>query len=138
MSGEQTRASLGELSPGVAVPSRRTKKGGTQTQGINLLPLVLKWLRVAGILLAIWLVGYFGFNLTWVLVAELGYVGYAVYRGKKKAVASRAISMEEDEPVLARVDELPAWVIGRLFCPKLIGLQTVGCVSIQQTNRALH
>lgn len=115
LSGEQTRVAQGELSPGVAVPSRKSKKGATQTQGINLLPLVVKWVRVAGFLFAIWLVGFFGFNLTWVLIAVLGYVVYAVYRGRKKAIASRSISMEEDEPVLARVDELPAWVIGRLF-----------------------
>lgn len=111
VSGEQTRLAQGELSPGVAAPSKRTKKGGTQTQGINLLRLVLNWLRVAGFLLAIWLVGYFGFNLTWVLLGVLGYVGYAVYRGAKTALASQSISLEEDEPVLARVEELPAWVI---------------------------
>lgn len=118
-----SKAVFGSSSSSRTDPLRQSKKRaskgvggrpGTRSQGIHLVPLVVKWVRVAGILLAVWMVGYLRFSVSWILIAVLGYVVYAaVYRRKRKAKRTTAPSTVDDgneETVLARVEELPAWV----------------------------
>lgn len=84
----------------------------TQAQGVQLLGLALKSIKVAALLLAVWLIGYLGFSVTWVLIALICYVVGEEYKKTKEAKRAYVKQAVEDEQgaILARVDELPAWV----------------------------
>ena len=99
------------LAPG-AVPKERKSKQRTQAQGIQLLPLLIRSLKISGMLLLVWIVGYLGFSVTWVIIGLVFYVVADEYRKVKKsktAYAKQAV-VNEQEAILARVDELPSWV----------------------------
>ena len=100
-------ASLASLSSSTLKPLRRTR-----TQGVHLLPLLLSAVQVGGALFVVWLVGYWGFSLTWVLVGLLVYVGRDEYAKSKKGTKEFAqqANVDERQAILARVDELPSWV----------------------------
>jgi len=113
MSSVDSPSSDGILLAGTeSTKAKLEKPKKTQSQGIQLLPLVLKSIRSGGILLAVWLVGYTRFNLSWVLVAVLVYVGgkeYLKFRERKKALESGTV-IDDEEVTMARADELPSWV----------------------------
>jgi len=92
--------------------SASAKPARTQAQGVQLLSLALKSVKVAALLLAVWLIGYFGFSVTWVLIALICYVVGEEYRKAKAAKKGYAKEAAQDEQkaILVRVDELPAWV----------------------------
>lgn len=88
------------------------KPSRTQTQGVQLLSLGLKSAKVAAMLLVVWLIGYVGLSVTWVLIALVCYVvgnEYSRNRETKRAYAKQAV-IDEQKAILARVDELPSWV----------------------------
>ena len=84
----------------------------SETQGVQLLPLVTKYFKSAGLLLLVWSLGYFRFSSTWVLIGMFFYVANEEYRkvkNAKKAFAQQAVRNEK-QAILARTDELPSWV----------------------------
>jgi len=94
--------------PPVTVLKQPPKR--TQTQGTQLLPLLIKSVNVGGLLLAVWVVGYHEFSVTWVLVPLFGYVAYTEYKKSKATKTARKLMADEPQAILARVDELPSWV----------------------------
>ena len=85
----------------------------TQAQGVQLLPLLMKYFRFAGLLLLVWVVGYFGFSATWVMIGLFFFVANEEYRKRKeakRAFAQDTQTTTEKTAILARVDELPSWV----------------------------
>ena len=76
-------------------------------QGVRLKYLLMKSAASAGMILGVWLVGYFRYNVTWVLVPSIVYVGVVEYRKWRKSAAG---VQEDEQSLLGRVEELPSWV----------------------------
>ena len=76
-------------------------------QGVQLKHLLIKSAASAGMLLGVWLVGYFRFNVTWVIIPSFVYVGVVEYRKSRKLAAG---VQSEEQSLLGRVEELPSWV----------------------------
>lgn len=84
----------------------------TNYAGVQLLPLLIRYFKFVGVLLLIWLLGYFGFSTAWVMIGLFVYMSnneYKKIKDAKKAFNRHAV-LNEKEAILARVDELPAWV----------------------------
>ena len=83
-----------------------------QAQGLQLFPLLIKHYKTALVLLLIYFIGYIGLSPTWIVI---GYFVYAVnsefqkVKAAKRTYCSEA-AIDEKAAILARVDELPAWV----------------------------
>jgi hypothetical protein len=90
----------------VTAPAKRRVQ---QAQGVRLIPLLFKSARAAGLLLAVWLVGYKHWNVSWVLASSLLYVAVTEFT-KNRPITSRGASPPAAADTLARVDELPSWV----------------------------
>jgi len=85
-------------------------KGGEKRireQGVRLKYLLMKSAMSAGMLLGVWLVGYFQYSVTWVLVPSFVYVGIVEFRKSRKASAG---VQDDEQSLLGRVEELPSWV----------------------------
>ncbi|ELU02460.1 hypothetical protein CAPTEDRAFT_201276 [Capitella teleta] len=98
--------------PPTKPPNQQINGAGSQTQGVQLLPLITKYFKTAGVLLLAWSAGYFRFSSTWVLIGMFFYVINEEYRkvkSSKRAFAQQAI-LNEKQAILARVDELPSWM----------------------------
>ena len=91
------------------------KTSGQQTQGLQLLPLLTRHYKTALLLLLVWFMGYFGFSTTWVLIGFFFHVINKEYQKVKKAkrAFAEAAVIDEKAAILARVEELPAWVSDR-------------------------
>lgn len=84
----------------------------TLSQGIQLLPLLIKYFKSVGFLLGVWVLGYFRFSSTWVMIALLCHMLNEEYRkikDSKKRFTQDAVKNEK-EAILARCEELPSWV----------------------------
>lgn len=81
-------------------------------QGIQLLPLLIKYFKFCGVLVAIWLLGYFGFSTAWIMIGLFMYMSNEEYKKVKEAKKgfTRQAVLNEKSAILARVEELPAWV----------------------------
>lgn len=121
------------LSPAVApAPGGTARPSRTQAQGVQLLSLGLRSAKVAALLVTVWLIGYLRLSVTWALLVVIGYVvGEELTKNRlgKKRYAGQA-EHDEQTAVLARVDELPSWVIDYL-CNVKIGLLVVSVVPWQ-------
>ena len=85
----------------------------TREQGTRLIPIIRKTVRIAVPILVVWTAGWWQFNVSWVVVGSLVYAAGWEYRRIKrikKALSIENLTEEEQEAMLARVDELPAWV----------------------------
>ena len=76
-------------------------------QGVRLKYLLIKSAASAGVLLGVWLVGYFRFNVTWVIIPSFVYIGVMEYRKSRKLAAG---GQDDEQSLLGRVEELPSWV----------------------------
>jgi len=76
-------------------------------QGVKLQQLVMRSAASAGMLLGVWLVGYFQYNVTWVIVPSFVYVGVMEYRKSRKLAAGK---QDSELSFAGRVEELPSWV----------------------------
>jgi len=81
-------------------------------QGVRLKHLLVKSAVSAGMLLGVWLVGYFRYNVTWVVVPSFVYVGVVEYRKSRKVAAG---AQEDEQTILGRIEELPSWVCVAVF-----------------------
>ena len=94
-------------------PDQGVGRAQTQTQGVQLMSLMMKYFKTAGFLLSVWTLGYFRFSSSWILLALFFYIGNEEFRkGKdaKRSFSRDAAVRTEQRAILARVDELPAWV----------------------------
>lgn len=81
----------------------KMKKRG---HGIQMLPLIIKSATTAGLLFAVWGVGWFKFGVSWVIGASAIYFAGRTYQ---KSLLEKE-EEEEEKDTLASVDELPTWV----------------------------
>ena len=100
----------GASNPGGGGGKETQKK--TLDQGVQLLPLLIKYFKSVGFLLGVWVLGYFRFSSTWVMVGLLAYMLNEEYRkikDSKRKFAAEAVKNEK-AAILARCEELPSWV----------------------------
>jgi len=78
-----------------------------RAQGVRLKYLLMKSAVSAGLLVGVWLVGYYRFSVSWVIVPSLVCVGVVEYRKSRKLAAG---ARDSEQSLLGGVDELPTWV----------------------------
>jgi len=98
-----------EMSAAVEKSSENAKETmkRIREQGVRLKYLLMRSAASAGMILGVWLVGYFRYNVTWVLVPSIVYVGVVEYRKWRKSATG---AHEDEQSLLGRVEELPSWV----------------------------
>jgi len=98
-------AAVGQSSENALSPKGAMKR--IREQGVRLKYLLIKSAASAGVLLGVWLVGYFRFNVTWVIIPSFVYIGVMEYRKSRKLAAG---GQDDEQSLLGRVEELPSWV----------------------------
>lgn len=91
---------------------RKSKTAAVKVDETQLLHLVTKYFKLAGVTLAIWFLGWTRFSPSWLLL------GLVLYMWKERHVKKRHQRMRmqqqmcdnEKEVILATVDDLPSWV----------------------------
>src|SRR6218665_1899528 len=84
------------------------------SETVELLPIMIKAFKMAGIAVAVWVWGYLGFSVAWIFVALFFHVASVECRKSKeskKAYAMQAV-LNEREAILSRVDDHSSWVSG--------------------------
>lgn len=119
MSGEEGRSAR----PGL-VRSQSSRDGATSTSATTekpkrrnlddtlVLSLVQQYFKMAAIVFVIWIVGYLGFSVSWLMLALVIYMWrekYAKIKDEQIEIAQHA-SRDEKSSILARVEDLPSWV----------------------------
>lgn len=96
----------------------QSPSGSVLTEGpsdsVELLPIMIKVFKMAGIAVAVWVWGYLGFSVAWIFVALFFHVASEEcrkYKESKKAYALQAV-LNEREAILSRVDDHSSWVSG--------------------------
>ena len=81
-------------------------------QGIQLLPLLIRYFKMTAALIGVWMFGYFGFSTAWVMIGLFAYMSNQEYKKVKEAQKgfTRQAVLDEKSAILARCEELPAWV----------------------------
>jgi len=92
---------------GISLSSSIGAEKRTREQGVRLKYLLMKSAVSAGLLVGVWLVGYYRFSVTWVIVPSLVGVGVVEYRKPRKLAAGER---DSEQSLLGRVEELPSWV----------------------------
>ena len=89
-------------------------------QGVRLKHLLIKSGASAGMVLGAWLVGYFQYSVTWVLVPSFVYIGIVEYRKWRKSAAG---VQDDEQSLLGRVEELPSWV--SIYVERFVNLRSL-------------
>ncbi|CAF2252498.1 unnamed protein product [Rotaria magnacalcarata] len=88
-----------------------TRIGLGSTEG-DLIVLTKKYLEIVGLVFFVWLLGYFHFSVSWILLAVFIYL----FRQRQRAQSKQRhkmlneINKNEEQYIKARLDELPSWV----------------------------
>ncbi|CAF1149216.1 unnamed protein product [Adineta steineri] len=89
----------------------QTKVGLGSMEG-DLITMMKKYLEVVGLVFFVWLLGYFHFSVSWILLAVFIYL----FRQRQRAQFKlrhhmlSEINKNEEQYIKARLDELPSWV----------------------------
>ena len=93
-------------------PNKKGKDRKAVVEDTLLLNAVQRYFKLAGVVGAVWLVGYTRFSVSWLLLALVLYV-WKERTGKAKQHKTRIaqeIAKDEKSVILARVEDLPSWV----------------------------
>ena len=74
--------------------------------------VVLRYFKLAGVAVGVWLSGYLNFSPSWLLVGLVLYV-WKERQGKRKKLQieiRQDTARDEQKAILARVEDLPSWV----------------------------
>ncbi|XP_021349664.1 extended synaptotagmin-2-like isoform X3 [Mizuhopecten yessoensis] len=85
------------------------KKAADETQ---LLPVILRYFKLAGVALTVYGFGYTQFSPSWILIGLVAYVWKEKYtqRRQQQIKTQQLIAKDEASTILARVEDLPSWV----------------------------
>jgi hypothetical protein len=92
-----------------AAPKSPRKARIEETQLVN---VVLKYFKFAGVAVGVWLSGYLNFSPSWLLIGLILYV-WKERQGQRKKLQieiRQDIARDEQSAILARVEDLPSWV----------------------------
>ncbi|XP_060068072.1 extended synaptotagmin-2-like isoform X3 [Ylistrum balloti] len=87
----------------------KKKAAGDETR---LLPIILRYFKLAGVALAVYGFGYTQFSPSWILLGLLAYVWKEKITQRKhlQIKIQQQIAKDEESTILARVEDLPSWV----------------------------
>ncbi|XP_078660871.1 extended synaptotagmin-2-like isoform X8 [Branchiostoma floridae x Branchiostoma belcheri] len=78
----------------------------------DLLVLIKKYAMTLGLLVVVWLVGYWAFSVSWIMLGLFVWMAREKRQRAKefKIKTARKAAQNEQETVLARLEDLPSWV----------------------------
>ena len=78
----------------------------------DLLFMLRKYLEIVGLVMIVWLLGYFHFSVSWILLVVFIYLFSQRQRTqfKERHQMLKEINTNEEQFIKARLDELPSWV----------------------------
>ncbi|CAF4583689.1 unnamed protein product [Rotaria socialis] len=91
------------------LPKTRIGLGSTEA---DLIVLTKNYLEIVGLVFFVWVLGYFHFSMSWILLAVFIYL----FRQRQRAQSKQRhnmlneINQNEEQYIKARLDELPSWV----------------------------
>ncbi|UJR26520.1 hypothetical protein I4U23_007843 [Adineta vaga] len=93
----------------IQMPETRIGLGSTEG---DLISMMKKYLEIVGLVFFVWLLGYFHFSVSWILLAVFVYLFRQRQRTqfKLRHRMLKEINNDEEKYVKARLDELPSWV----------------------------
>lgn len=94
--------------------SKREKAAGAtkSTLQTELVPLVLKFFKGFAVLSGVWLIGYYRYSVSWVLLGLPVWLWaeHKEMKQQRKRRVQHQICDSEKEVILATIDDLPSWV----------------------------
>ena len=77
-----------------------------------MLNVVKKYLKMAGGVSVVWMMGYYGVSVSWLWILLIPYVWKSRINKAKhhKTALAQEIAKDEKSVILARVEDLPSWV----------------------------
>lgn len=79
---------------------------------MNVVKVIIGFLKYAAIAFLIWLFGWFGFRYMWIVIGTVIYTIWSKNQEKKNERKGiiREVAQNEEMTLEARLDELPSWV----------------------------
>lgn len=93
----------------------------SQIEEAQLANVVLRYFKLAGVAVGVWLSGYLNFSPSWILFGLILYV-WKERQGQRKKLQieiRQDTARDEQKAILARVEDLPSWV-GNWYMVKLM------------------
>ncbi|CAF1046797.1 unnamed protein product [Adineta ricciae] len=93
----------------IQIPLAKIGLGSTEA---DLVQMAKKYLEIVGLVLFVWIFGYFHFSVSWILLAVFIYLFRQRQRSqfKERHRMLNEINKNEEQYIKARLDELPSWV----------------------------
>ncbi|RNA28150.1 extended synaptotagmin-2-like isoform X1, partial [Brachionus plicatilis] len=87
-------------------------KFGLGSDHSDMIVVLIRFFRISAVVFLAWLIGYFNFSYSWVLLCVFLYLLRERNSSARqtKAEVIKALGINERDAVLARLDEVPAWV----------------------------
>lgn len=87
----------------------KKKAAGDETQ---LLPIIIRYFKLAGLALSVYIFGYTQFSPSWILLGLVVYVWKEKHTQRKhlRIKIQQQLAKDEESTILARVEDLPSWV----------------------------
>ncbi|XP_055860420.1 extended synaptotagmin-2-like isoform X3 [Biomphalaria glabrata] len=96
------------------MPKRPSRKGPRKAvlEDTLLMTAVTRYFKLAGVVSAVWFVGYFKFSVSWLWLLLVVYIWKERHTKERqyKTAISQQLSTDEKSVILARVEDLPSWV----------------------------
>lgn len=95
-----------------SAPEANTEVSSNVKVEHRLLPLLMKFFKLSGAGLAIWLIGYIDFSFLWVIIGLVLFVSNEEYKKSKsnRRLYTQQATQNEKEAITARLSDLPSWV----------------------------
>ncbi|XP_059176680.1 extended synaptotagmin-1-like isoform X3 [Physella acuta] len=92
--------------------SKHKEPRKTVVEDTLLMKVVQKYFKLAGVVSAVWLVGYFKFSVSWLWLLLVFYVWKERQNksNEHRICISQQLATDEKSVILARVEDLPSWV----------------------------
>ncbi|CAF1631558.1 unnamed protein product [Rotaria magnacalcarata] len=91
------------------IPQAKIGLGSTEA---DLISLLKRYLEIVGLVVIVWILGYFHLSVSWILLVVLVYLFRQRQRAlfKERHKMLNEINNNEEQYIKARLDELPSWV----------------------------
>ncbi|CAF0788896.1 unnamed protein product [Rotaria sp. Silwood1] len=109
VSSPSSSSNIGHEFRQIQLPQTRIGIGSTEG---DLIVMVKRYLEIVGLVFFVWLLGYFHFSISWILLAVFIYL----FRKRQRTQSLlrhkmlNEINKNEEQYIKARLDELPSWV----------------------------
>ncbi|CAF1168043.1 unnamed protein product [Rotaria sordida] len=93
----------------IQIPQAKIGLGSTEG---DLISMIKRYLEIVGLVLIVWIFGYFQFSVSWILLIVFIYLFRKRQRAqfKERHKMLNEMNNNEEQYIRARLDELPSWV----------------------------